>query len=736
MTCGIEFPKRTDRTLYFRTRYGRNVFGYDWGVSAASTPAHSDLLKRALELHRADRLDDAAAIYRQLLAEDPAHADASHLLGLVCFRNKDFDTAVRLIRDAIGCDPENPIFHGNLGNVLRDSGRLSEAIAAYRRALELHDGYAEIHNNLGHALQASGSLDDAFEHYRKAIALRPDNYRAHHNLGNALLVSGKSEEAVAALRESAKLNPEFAATWERLGTVLQKLGRAAEAEASFRRWVALEPGSADAVHALALDLEHQGRLDEAFEFYQRAIALRPDFLPALASGLWLAQRLCNWSATAAYSEPVLRRAADEPGAVSPFHLFSLPGATRAQLLAVARVRSSTFAPRGTAPERMQHNLTRSGRPSRIRIGYLSSDFHSHPVAYLAAEIFELHDRERFEVFLLSYGPDDRSAMRKRLEAAGDRFVDLAPLSDEAAAQRIHDERIQILIDLKGYTAGDRPWIAARRPAPIQVNWLGYPGSMGADWIDYLIADHVLIPKEHEADYSERIVRLPHCYQPNDRKRPGGGGGSTRSDCGLSETAFVFANFNQSYKIMPDVFAVWMRLLNRMPESVLWLLEEHPWAKDNLRNEALRHRVSAERLVFAPIRPLAEHLSRYALADLVLDTFPYTSHTTGSDALWAGCPIVTLIGETFASRVAASLLENVGLGRLVTRSPTEYEALAFELAHDRRRLEAIRQELRSGRNTLPLFDSPRTTRALESAYLRMWRQYVDAGVPRGFDVPTG
>jgi predicted O-linked N-acetylglucosamine transferase (SPINDLY family) len=323
-------------------------------------------------------------------------------------------------------------------------------------------------------------------------------------------------------------------------------------------------------------------------------------------------------------------------------------------------------------------------------------------------------------------------MRKRLESAADRFVDLAPLSDEAAAQRIYDERIDILIDLKGYTAGDRPRIGAQRPAPIQVNWLGYPGSMGAGWIDYLIADHVLIPKEHERDYSERIVRLPHCYQPNDRKRARAGAGSKRSDCGLPENAFVFCNFNQPYKIEPGMFAVWMRLLSRIPRSVLWLLEEHPLAKENLRGEAGRHGVASERLVFAPMRPLAEHLSRYALADLVVDTFPYTSHTTGSDALWAGCPIVTLTGETFASRVATSLLANVGLERLVTRSPAEYEALAFELASNPTQLEALRRELHDRRGTLPLFDAPRTTRALESAYARMWQQYIGGRSPQGFD----
>ena len=687
------------------------------------------LLNRALELHRAGRSDDAAAIYQQLLADDPDHADAAHLLGLVHYRNNDLDSAIRLIQGAVERDPDNPIYHANLGNVLKDAGRLTDAIAAYRRALELNPGDAAIHNNLGYVLQVSGMIEEGIGHYRRAINLRPDNHRAHYNLGNALFLTGKSEEAVAAFRQAARLNPQFADVWDHLGTALQRLGRAAEAEACFRRWIEIAPDSAEAFHALALDLQQQGRIDEAFVCYQRAIALRPDFLPAVASALWLAQRLCDWTTTAACSELVLRRAAEQPEAVSPFQLFSLPGAARADLLAAAHAHSATIASRN----RMPQDIERFGQASRMRVGYLSSDFHGHPIAYLTAEIFELHDRDRFEVFLFSYGPDDGSAMRQRLETGCDHFIDVSALSDQAAAQRIQDERIQVLIDLKGYTADDRPHIAASRPAPIQVNWLGFPGSMGADWIDYLIADPHVIPHEHDADYAEKVVRLPHCYQPNDRKRPAGVAGLSRAACGLPEKGLVLCCFNQSYKIEPSVFAIWMRLLSGVPDSVLWLLEENRWSPDNLRKEALHHGVSPERLIFAPVRPLAEHLARYALADLVVDTFPYTSHTTGSDALWAGCPMVTIMGETFASRVAASLLRNVGLEQLIARSFAEYEALALALAHDRRRLEALRRQLRAQRDKLPLFDSPRFVRGLEAAYGRMWERFAQGEAPQAFDV---
>ena len=696
---------------------------------ATETPSGGDAasLKQALELHRAGRLDEAAAIYRDRLAGNADDADAAHLLGLVHFRNNDFDAALRLIGTAIERQPGNPVFHGNLGNVLKDAGRPVEAIAAYRTALALDPAYAEIHNNLGYLLQASGKLDDAIGHYRRAIALKPANHRAHYNLGNALFLAGNPEEALGPLREAVRLEPRFAAAWDHLGAVLQRLGRASEAEACFRRWIEIAPDSADAFHALASDLQQQGRLEEALAANERALSLQRESLPAAAAALWLGQRICDWDAVGRHAGTVLRAAAANPGAVSPFQLMSLPEADRARLLEHARALSATIEPRA----RFRHDAARFGHPARLRIGYLSGDFHGHPVAYLAAEIFELHDRERFETVLFSYGPDDASPMRRRLESGCDRFVELSGVSDEAAAQCIREEGIHVLVDLKGYTADDRARIAALRPAPIQVNWLGFPGTMGADWIDYLIADPLVVPPEHDADYAEKVVRLPHCYQPNDRQRAVVASAPSRGACGLPEDGLIFCCFNQSYKIGPELFALWMRILGRVPDSVLWLLDDNRWATENLRRAAARLGTDPRRVAFAPIRPLAEHLARYAVADLVLDTFPYTSHTTGSDALWVGCPMISRIGETFASRVAASLLVNAGLGANVARSFDAYESLAIELAGDRPRLAALRRRLREQRDALPLFDSPGFTQALEAAYARMWSRFAADEPPQAF-----
>jgi predicted O-linked N-acetylglucosamine transferase (SPINDLY family) len=355
--------------------------------------------------------------------------------------------------------------------------------------------------------------------------------------------------------------------------------------------------------------------------------------------------------------------------------------------------------------------------SRLRIGYLSSDLHEHATAYLIAEVLEHHDRERFEVFAYSYGPEDGSAMRQRLRTACEHFIDIAREPDDLAARRIASDEIDILLDLKGYTMGDRLTIMAHRPCDIQVTWLGYPGTTGASFIDYLIADPFVIPSDAESFYSERIVRMPHCYQPNDRKRAQAEP-LHRADYGLPEHAFVFCCFNQTYKITPEVFTVWMELLRAVPNSILWIFANNDLAKRNLLECAQAHGMGAQRIVFAPRLPNAQHLARYRVADLALDTFPYTSHTTLSDALWCGCPAVALCGKTFAARVSGSLLRVAGLPELVTHTLFDYEQLAVKLARDPQRLSELRARIAQARDNSPLFDSAAFTRDLEGLYAKL------------------
>jgi predicted O-linked N-acetylglucosamine transferase (SPINDLY family) len=455
---------------------------------------------------------------------------------------------------------------------------------------------------------------------------------------------------------------------------------------------------------------------------------------------------CEWEDFAHWQPRALSSMADASmAALSPFHLLSLPGISAAQQRACATLwMAGRLA--ASAPARASLALEFAAElaalaalvipgaalpqaPAKIRLGYLSNDFQQHATALLMVEMLEAHDRARFELFAYSYGADDGGAMRQRLGARFDGFTDISTLADLAAARLIHADGIQILIDLKGFTAGTRSVLLAYRPAPLQVSFLGYPGTLGgasgAGLCDYLVSDRFVTPLSAAADYSEALACLPHSYQPHGRHAAIGAAPS-RLEAGLPEHGLVFCCFNQAYKFTPEVFDVWCKLLAQTPGSVLWLLR-NPVAEGNLRREAMQRGIAPHRLVFADDLPQAAHLGRLQLADLVLDTLPYNAHTTASDALWAGVPVLTCAGSTFASRVAGSLLHAVGLQQLVTHSLHDYAALAAALAADPRRLRALRAQLACSRLSAPLFDVAAYTLSLEALYGEMWQRHA-AGLP--------
>jgi predicted O-linked N-acetylglucosamine transferase (SPINDLY family) len=444
----------------------------------------------------------------------------------------------------------------------------------------------------------------------------------------------------------------------------------------------------------------------------------------------LRQRICDWTTAAEEVAGLVAALDSDARDISPFVL-------------VTRVDDPAIQLR--AARNYVRDLACAGLPSlwrgapyghkKIRVAYLSSEFRHHATSFLMAELLELHDRERFEITGISWGPDDGTPMRRRVERAFDRVVEVGGISDEEAAQRIHALEIDVAVYLNGFMQGSRPKILAYRPAPIQASFLGYPATMGADFIDYLLVDRFIAPADQQEFFTEKLVHLPDCYQPNDRQRAIADAPASRVDCGLPERGFVFACFNNTYKITPAVLDVWMRLLQAVPDSVLWLLAEHPAAIANLRNAAAARDIVPDRLVFAPSRPLAEHLARHRLADLFLDAFPYTAHTTASDALWAGVPLLTRTGRSFATRVAGSLLHTVGLPELVVESFAEYEAMALRLARTPELLTEFRRRLADVRATTPLFDTDRFRRHLEDAYERMLEILRAGGSPRPFTVPA-
>jgi predicted O-linked N-acetylglucosamine transferase (SPINDLY family) len=571
-------------------------------------------------------------------------------------------------------------------------------------------------------------LDEALASHDRAIALRPEYAEAFSNRGNVLQKLERLDEALASYDRAIALRPDYAEAFSNRGNVLQKLNRLDEALASHDRAIALRPDYADAFSNRGNVLRELKRFDEALKSYEKAFAINPAHKYAFSGLADCALRICDWTRTEEFVDEIKSHVATQKSIVTPFTLLGYSSDAVLQL----KCAENFIGDKISTSLRSFWSGT-IWRHDKIRIAYLSADFHEHATAYLMAELFELHDRSRFEVLGISFGPADKSDMRLRLVKAFDQFHDVRFSSDHDVAKLVNELQVDIAVDLKGYTANSRTGILAHRPAPIQVNYLGHPATMGTDFIDYVIADEIVLPFDRQPYYTERIVHLPGCYQVNDSQRKIAGDKPTRHQAGLPERGFVFCCFNNNYKITAPVFEVWMQLLQAIDGSVLWLLRDNKSAETNLRKEAAARGIDPARLVFAGPMPLEGHLARHGLADLFLDTLPINAHTTASDALWAGLPVLTCCGESFAGRVAASLLNSVGLSELVAFDLEEYQALALKLARDASLLASIKATLARNRDTCPLFDSQRCTRHLEAAYTTMWEIWQRGESLRSFGV---
>jgi protein O-GlcNAc transferase len=547
-----------------------------------------------------------------------------------------------------------------------------------------------------------------------------ENSVAHKKKGDAYFGQGKFSEASACYQEAIRCNPNYAEAYSNWGNVCREQNLPDDAERFLRKAATLKPELANVHYNLASLLFERGNLEEAIKHFAKEVEHQSKHYAALAILLHLLQRTCRWDDLEAYTE-ILRRAvytaAEAPESVfSPFVFIALPGTTAEEQKCCAE-RWARAEYQGFIDFR--HTLSfqhKRHRGKKIAIGYLSADFRDHPVARLIARVIALHDRDQFHITAYSYGPEDGSEMRDRLQKAFDRFVDIRGHSDVDAAMQIYKDGIDILVDLTGYTKDSRNGILALRPAPVQVNYLGYAGTIGAPFMDCIITDRFATPPEAQVHFSERFVYLPHSFLPYDQEQDVDENAPERRLCGLPDQGFVFCCFNQTYKLTPQFFALWMRLLHAIPGSVLWLSNCSPAAMANLRREASLQDMDPARVVFAPrTDTIAEHLARHRHADLFLDTSPYNAHTTCSDALWMGVPVVTCAGETFPSRVAGSLLSAIGMSELITDNPDDYYRLALDLATDRKKLEAVRSKLVANRDTAPLFDSILFTRNLEHAY---------------------
>lgn len=612
-----------------------------------------------------------------------------------------------------------------------DRGEGGQALGAARSLVELKTDDPAAWRALAYAQAAGKAYDDAEQSLRHAISLAPRDAVTWEHLGWLYRRSRDFARAIPALQEALAIDASRPRARMMLANCLGDLGKAKSAIAEYQRVLAQDPRHVRAHNNLANLLAAQGRLKAAADHYAEAAALSADYIHRIGAA-HAARRIGDWDRAETLEHSLLRslRANERPrDRAQPFSMLAMPGATAADHLAAARQMAQSYPAVPAVPHKAPAAL--ASRP-RLRIGYLSSDLHDHATTHLIVEVLERHDRKRFEIMGYDYSSAKPSAHRTRILKSFERVEVIAGLSDADAARRIAADEIAIAVDLKGWTTGARPHILGFRPAPVAAHWLGHPGTIGAPWIDYAIVDPLVMPPGSEDEFTERLVRLPHCYQPNDRQRVIGAV-PTRAQAGLPDEAFVYCCFNQAFKINRAVFAIWMNLLRATPRAVLWLKDDNRWATAAFREHARAAGIDPTRLIFGANLPLADHLARLTLADLALDCAPYGSHTTGSDALWAGVPQIASWGETFATRVSASLVTAVGLPELIVRSPLEYHALAVRLANDRDALASVRARLADNRLTTPLFDSRQFVRHLEAAYEAMWRRAVAGLQPDHIDI---
>lgn len=701
--------------------------------SFAGAPILRELLGVALASQ--GRYPEALPHFERAARDHPDDPQFWNNLALCQCELKQYGPAEQSLRRSLALHPASIETLVALGRVLHLLQRGEEARGVLEAALAAAPGHPAAHYHLGEVLAARDRLEEAEQHLRLAIAAAPGVAAAHNELGNVLLRRGLAAQAEASFRHAITLDPSSPITYVNLALALSARDRSGEAADAARSALAALGGVAPKVHdgnlelldLIANVLDGAGATGEALGLYKATVKFRNEPRRAIWS-IYAARRACDWDFAALLEPQACRIGESGSGPIddsAPWRLLSLAGASASQQLAAAR-RSAQHVIDAVAPTTIS-TAFRARTHERLRIGYFSGDLYSHPVPHLMVGVIEHHDRARFEVIGYDFSPPADDDYRRRFESAFDRMVVVAAMSHQEAAECMARDEVDIVIDLAGWTKRARPAVLAARPAPVQVQWLGYPGTLGAPWIDYIVADGVIIRPQDEPHYAEKIIRLPRTYQANDDKRVVAPA-QQRSAHGLPDDAIVFCSFNGAFKITPEVFDCWLTLLQAVDGSVLWLLQPEDMAVQALTARAAARGLDPARIVFAPMAAPAEHLARLALGDLALDSFPYGSHTTASDALWAGVPLIGLAGETFASRVSASILTAADLPELITYSLDDYYRLALRLAGDREELARLKAHVAALRKSSRLFDTAGFTRDLERALAAIWERHCDGRPP--------
>ena len=679
-------------------------------------PLLQGMVQQAIQAFQSGNFDGADLILRRVLQADSKNLSALHILGLIKASQSNYKEACDYLARAARIHPNDASLQYNLAKALSDSGNDKDAAAHHKKAVALAPKNPEAWLNYGITSSNLGRYQDALVWYGNALSLNPNYAEAALNKGLVLKKLKRYEEGIAFTKQALLINPNLVEAWSNLGGAFQELKRYDEAMAYYDKALSLKPDYHEAWSHKGEILNSIKRHSEAAKCYQKALEFNVKDSYLLGKAQHQMMLGCDWDD---YEKNIneIFHAVDEGRMVAEPFGFQGIASSEELLKKCAEIYSNDKYPMAAnLSEHLKH------KHRKIRIGYLSGEFRYQATSILMTRVWELHDKSKFEIFAFDNGQSDYSDYRQRITRAFSNIFDISRLSDLDAAKLIQHNEIDILINLNGFFGSARQEIFSYKPAPIQVNYLGFPGTIGINYMDYIIADKVVIPEESKIHYVEKVVYLPNSYQANDDQRIISDRKFSRAELGIPEDIFVFTSFNNNYKITPHVFDSWVRILSNVPRSVLWLLADNPIARDNLIKQAVALGMASSRLVFAERLQLSEHLARHDLADLFLDTWPYNAHTTCSDALWAGLPVLTLKGHTFPGRVSASLLGAIGLSELIVHTQEEYEALAIELAMNPRKLADIKLRLAGNRLTTPLFDTPLFTKNIEAAYIQMYERH--------------
>ena len=686
------------------------------------------LLAHAIECLRLQRYSEAILWLNQAGKIQPKNFNILRLLGVAEASLKNYSSSIKYFQLALVENSKNGLIYSNLGNVYQELDRFEEAIVEYEKAIKLQPEYFEAYSNKGNALQKLDRFEEAIVEYERALTLNMNFAEAWSNKGYTFSQLKRFEEAIQCYDQALSLRPGYAEAWLNKGYTFSQLKRFEEAIQCYEQALSLRPDYAEAWSGKGVCFFELKDYPESLVCSEKAVKLNPSIDFLLGQIIHTKMKICLWDDLCSDIEAALAEVDLGKRAATPFALLSISSSEKLNSYA-----SEIWAKYQSAPEYPTINFTKKEKHEKIRLGYFSADFHDHATTQLMAGLFESHDKNNYNLSAFSFGPDREDSNRQRLLKAFDQFVDVSKLTAFEIASKSRDMGIDIAIDLKGYTEDSRPDIFNYRAAPIQVTYLGYPGPIGSKVIDYVLADKVVIPPENHQFYSEKVINLPYCYQVNDDNREALIPKFTKSEMGLPDNAFVFCCFNNSYKITPAVFAIWMKILQEVEGSVLWLLEDNKFASENLRKYATNYCVDPARIVYGKRLQHEDHLARHYCADLFLDTFPCNAHTTASDALWMGLPVITCLGATFAGRVAASLLNSVGLEELVTTSIEDYQKMAIELANNSQKLASLKERLVINKFNKPLFNTNLSREKIEQAYLEMYSRYQQGLMPGSFDV---